>query len=188
MPGAPPPAPPFAGLAGLAVPRSWVMSLPTESGEKVLKALCVSGLHREADLAIRLQTHCKQRWHVLARFLAAKTAPVQFCIGSASGGSGVSADSPMPEELEAIPSWYEEHWESKFRSSQRELKNLNEAALNPGRTWRSGLADQTFGTSPTYEYYPGGVAGAWEKREASPKEKIQTGMKYAPGNSTRRRL
>ena len=121
--------------------RSWVMSLPTESGEKVLKAVCVSGLDVEADLASRLQTLCKQRWHVLARFLAAKTAPVQFCIGSASGGSGVSADSPMPEKLEAIPSWYEEQWASKFRSSQRELKNLNEAALNPGRTWRSGLAD-----------------------------------------------
>ena len=147
-----------------------------------------SGLVVEADLASRLQTLCKQRWYVLARFLAAKTAPVQFCIGPASWRLGVSADSPMPEKLEAIPSWYEEQWASKFRSSQRELKNLNEAALNPGRTWRSGLADQTFGTSPTYEYYPGGVAGAWEKREASPKEKIQTGMKYAPGNSTRRRL
>ena len=94
----------------------------------------------------------------------------------------------MPEKLEAIPAWYEEQWESKVGSSQQKLRKLNEAALNPGRTWRSGLADQTFGTSPTYEYYPGGVAGAWEKREASPKEKIQTGMKYAPGNSTRRRL
>ena len=41
--------------------RSWVMSLPTESGEKVLKALCVSGLHVEADLASRLQTLCKQQ-------------------------------------------------------------------------------------------------------------------------------
>ena len=84
--------------------RSWVMSLPTESGEKVLKALCVSGLHVEADLASRLQTLCKRRWYVLARFLAAKTAPVQFCISSASGGLGVSADSPAPEELEEIPS------------------------------------------------------------------------------------
>ena len=145
------------------------MSLPTESGEKVLKALCVSGLHVEADLASRLQTLCKQQWYVLARFLAAKTTPVQFCISSASGGLGVSADSPAPEELEEIPSLYEEQTESKFRSPQWELKNLNEAALNLGRTWRSGLADQTFGTSPTYEYYPGGVAGAWEKREASHK-------------------
>ena len=58
--------------------RSWVMSLPTESGEKVLKALCVSGLRGEADLAIRLQTHCMRRWRVLARFLAAKTDPLQF--------------------------------------------------------------------------------------------------------------
>ena len=116
--------------------RSWVMSLPTESGEKVLKAVCVSGLDVEADLASRLQTLCKQRWYVLARFLAAKTAPVQFCIGSASGGLGVSADSPMPEELEEIPSWYEKQWESKVKNSQQALKNLNTAALNPGRTWR----------------------------------------------------
>ena len=93
--------------------RSWVMSLPTESGEKVLNALCASGLRDEADLAMRLQTLCKHRWHVLARLIAAKTAPVQFCIGSASGGSGVSADSHMPEKLEAIPSWYEDQWESK---------------------------------------------------------------------------
>ena len=140
--------------------RSWVMSLPTESGEKVLKALCVSGLHDEADLAIRLKTHCMQRWCVLAAFLAAKTDPVQFLIGSAGGESGVSADSPMPEELEAIPSWYEEQWESKVGSSQQELKNLNEAELNPGRTWRLGLAAETFGASPRFEYYPGGVAGA----------------------------
>ena len=69
----------------------------------------------------------------------------------------------MPEKLEAIPAWYEELWESKVGSSQQKLRKLNEAALNPGRTWRSGLADQTFGTSPTHEYYPGGVAGAWEK-------------------------
>ena len=96
--------------------RSWVMSLLTESGEKVLNALCVSGLHGEVDLASRLQTLCKRWWYVLARFLAAKTTPVQFCIDSASGGLGVSAESPMPEELEAIPSWYEEQWESKFRS------------------------------------------------------------------------
>ena len=109
--------------------RSWVMSLPTESGETVLNALCASGLRDEADLAMRLQTHCRQRWHVLARFLVAKTTPVQFCIGSGSGGSDVSEDSPMPEKLEAIPAWYEEQWESKFRSPQRELKNLNEAAL-----------------------------------------------------------
>ena len=107
--------------------RSWVMSLPTESGEKVLNALCASGLVVEADLASRLQTLCKQRWYVLARFLAAKTAPVQFCIGSVSGGSGVSADSHMPEKLEAIPSWYEEQWESKVGSSQWVPRTLNEA-------------------------------------------------------------
>ena len=76
--------------------RSWVMSLPTESGEKVLNALCVSGLHGEVDLASRLQTLCKRWWYVLARFLAAKTTPVQFCIDSASGGSGISMDPPPP--------------------------------------------------------------------------------------------
>ena len=80
-------------------------------------------------MASRLQTLCKQQWYVLARLLAAETTPVQFCISSASGGLGVSADSPMPEKLEAIPAWYEEQWESKFRSPQWELKNLNEAAL-----------------------------------------------------------
>ena len=94
-----------------------------------MHCLCASGLRDEADLAMRLQTLCKHRWHALARLIAAKTAPVQFCIGSASGGSGVSADSHMPEKLEAILSWYEEQWESKFRSPQWELKNLNEAAL-----------------------------------------------------------
>ena len=55
--------------------RPWVMSLPAESGEKVLKAFCVSGLRDEADLAIRLRTHCMQRWRVLAAFLAVKTDP-----------------------------------------------------------------------------------------------------------------
>ena len=83
------------------------MSLPTESGEKVLEALLDSGLlihGEEADLASRLQTLCKQQWYVLARLLAAETTPVQFCISSASGGLGVAADSPAPEELEEIPS------------------------------------------------------------------------------------
>ena len=73
-----------------------------------MHCLCASGLRDEADLAMRLQTLCKHRWHVLARLIAAKTTPVQFCIGSASGGSGVSVDSHMPEKLEAIPSWYED--------------------------------------------------------------------------------
>ena len=63
--------------------RSWVMSLPTESGETVLNALCASGLRDEADLAMRLQTLCKHRWHALARLIAAKTTPpailYRFC-------------------------------------------------------------------------------------------------------------
>ena len=164
--------------------RSWVMSLPTESGEKVLKALCVSGLHVEADLASRLQTLCKRWWYVLARFLAAKTTPVQFCIDSASGGLGVSAESPMPEELEAIPSWYEEQWESKFRIPQQKLKKLNEAAWNPGRTWRSGLAGEMFGQTPQFEYYPGGEVGRQEqkvrksKRQKTDNDKIRPGEYY----------
>ena len=109
----------------------------------------------------------------MARFLAAKTAPVQFCIGSASGGSGVFAESPVPEELDAIPSWYEEDWESKFRSSQRELKNLNEAALNPGRTWREGKTAEIFGPSPGFEYYPGGQPGAMEQKKKKSKSHRQ---------------
>ena len=88
-----------------------------------------------------------------------------IAIGSASGGSGVSADSPMPEKLEAIPAWYEEQWESKVGSSQRALRKLNEAALNPARTWRKGLAYETFDPSPKYEYYPGGEPGAMEQKE-----------------------
>ena len=107
----------------------------------------------------------------MARFLAAKTAPVQFCIGSASGGSGVSADSPMPEELEAIPSWYEEQWESKVGSSQWALRKLNEAELNPGHTWRKGLAENTSGRTPTFEYYSGGVAGTQENKRDKPRIK-----------------
>ena len=76
---------------------------------------------------------------------------MQFCIGSASGGSGVSADSHMPEKLEAIPSWYEEQWESKVGSSQWALRKLNEVELNPGHTWRKGLAENTSGRTPTFE-------------------------------------
>jgi hypothetical protein len=30
---------------------------------------------------------------------------------------------------------------------------MNEAALNPGRTWRLGLAADAFGPSPKFRYY-----------------------------------
>ena len=68
-----------------------------------MHCLCASGLRDEPDLAMRLQTLCKHRWHELARLIAAKTTPMQFCIVSASGGSGVSADSHMPEKTRGDP-------------------------------------------------------------------------------------
>ena len=36
---------------------------------------------------------------------------------------------------------------------------MSEAALNPGRTWRLGLAAGVLGPSPQYKYYPGGEVG-----------------------------
>ena len=144
--------------------RSWVMSLPTESGEKVLKAFCSTGLRDEGELELRLRAHVMMRWRALEALITAKTDPVQFVASSASGsgasgGSGVSAGPPMPVDLDAIPHWYEEQYESRLGRRKEELRRMNDPAWNPGRTWRLGLAAQVFGSSPTYEYYPGGVPG-----------------------------
>ena len=65
--------------------RSWTMSMPTESGEKVLKAFCFAGARDEETAAISLRATCMQRWEILADLISAKTDPVQFLIGSAGG-------------------------------------------------------------------------------------------------------
>ena len=145
--------------------RSWVMSLPTESGEKVLRAFLCTGLRSEKQLEIRLKVLVLMRWRALEALITAKTDPVRFVTGSASssgasGGSGVSADPPMPTDLDAIPLWYEEQYETRLGRLQQEMRRLNDPAWNPGRTWRLGLASQVFGPPAKYEYYPGGVAGS----------------------------
>ena len=88
----------------------------------------------------------------------------------------------MSEELGAVLSWYEKQWESKVRSPpQQELKKMNEGALIFGRAWRLGLAAQTFGASPKFEYYPGGAAGA-----PDPSNRKSERQNYREGCSTPR--
>ena len=36
---------------------------------------------------------------------------------------------------------------------------MTQPKYNPGRTWRLGLATETFGPAPTHPYYPGGQPG-----------------------------
>ena len=46
---------------------------------------------------------------------------------------------------------------------------MSEAALNPGRTWRLGLATDVFGPSPQYQYHPTGEADRLMARPAKSK-------------------
>ena len=87
----------------------------------------------------------------------------------------------MPEKLEAIPSWYEEQWESKVGSSQQALRKLKEAELNPDHTWLLGLAENTFGRTPKREYYLGGVAGARENKRYMSQRKKTDRDEVRPG-------
>ena len=74
--------------------------------------------------------------------------PLQF-VSEASRASGVSAGPPgMPLDLEAIPAWYEQEYEARIWEPKKEAMRMGKAALNPGRTWRLGLAADVFGPSP----------------------------------------
>ena len=170
--------------------RSWVMSLPTESGEKVVKAFCASGLRDETALELRLRAHCMQRWRVLASRIIAKGDPMEY-LKQSSEGSGVFADPSLPSELDEIPKWYENMYEEKVWKPRQELIRLNDPSRNPARTWRLGMATQVFGASPRYQYYPGGEIGRQIPRSSTSKrmgvtaDAIRTGELYmAPADES----
>ena len=64
------------------------------------------------------------------------------------------------------------------------MRRMNEAILNPGRTWRSGCATEVFGPSPQHPYYPDGVAGsqiapsANSKRQKTEQDTVKGGELY----------
>ncbi|MFY7907832.1 MAG: hypothetical protein ACOVO0_16985, partial [Burkholderiaceae bacterium] len=88
--------------------------------------------------------------------MIAKSNPLEFVVG---GVPGVSAGTPMPEDLDAIPAWYEREYQERIWKPKQELLRLNAPEANPGRTWRLGLAAETFGVPSRFVYYPGGVPG-----------------------------
>ena len=76
--------------------------------------------------------------------------PVRF-VTEAGGGPGVFAGPPdMPPNLDDIPAWYEQEYKNKIWKPKMDMVRLNESALNPGRTWRLGLAAEVFGPSPRF--------------------------------------
>ena len=119
------------------------------------------------DGAAKLESHLRtlvfQGWVAVGNKLMKKADPVQF-VANASGGLGVSAGPPgMPAMgmLEQIPAWYDREYRAKILEARKEMERMDAPALNPGRTWRTGKAEEVFGPAH-YEnapYYPRNVPG-----------------------------
>ena len=140
----------------------------------------------KSDLALetKLRELTSLRWTALAIHLVKKTDPVRF-VTKASRGSRFDVRPPdMPLNLDEIPTWYASEYEWRISGPRNDMRRMNEAILNPGRTWRSGCATEVFGPSPQYPYYPDGVAGsqiapsANSKRQKTEQDTVKGGELY----------
>ena len=130
---------------------------------QVLGKFFVTGCKEDgaAKLVSHLRTLVFQGWVAVGNKLMKKADPVQF-VANATGGLGVSAGPPgMPDKLEQIPAWYDREYKAKILEPRKEMQRMDAPAVNPGRTWRMGKAEEVFG-APHYDnapYYPCNVPG-----------------------------
>ena len=144
---------------------------------QVLDKFCLTGGKDDgaAKLELHLRTLVFQRWVAIGNKLMKNADPVQF-VANATGGLGVSAGPPgMPDKLEQIPAWYDREYKAKILEPSKELQRMDAPALNPGRTWRTGMAEEVFGPHfyDNAPYYPENVPG----REGT-QAKNQRGRKH----------